>query len=67
MKKLKELLDQVFTPDGEVRACGRAKCKELIVVAQAAHPNIDFGDPDTGKMNVDKFKEIFFSENDSDS
>ena len=61
MEKLQKLLDQVFTPSGNVRNCGRETCKQLIIQASSVYPDIDFGNPDNGMMNVDKFKEIFFS------
>ena len=61
MEKLQKLLDQVFTPSGDVKTCGREACKQLIAQASSAYPGIDFGNPDTGMMNVAKFKEFFFS------
>lgn len=60
-EKLQELLSQVFTPSGNVKACGRETCKDLISLASFFHPDINFGNPDTGMMNVENFRKSFFS------
>lgn len=60
-KRLDELLLKVFTPSGEIKACGRNVCSDLITAAHDCYPHICFGDPDTGMMNVSSFRELFFS------
>lgn len=60
-KSLQELLLLAFTPLGEVRLCGRETCKKLITQASIAYTDIEFGNPNTGMMNVESFREFFFS------
>lgn len=60
MKKLQKLLNQVFTPSGEVKPCGREICIRLIEEASANYPETDFGNPETGFMNEDNFRKVFF-------
>ena len=50
--ELKKLFDEVYTFDGEIRACGRNKCVKLIEAASYLYPHMYLGDTDTGKMQV---------------
>lgn len=61
MNDIKKLYVEVFDENGNVRLCGREKCKELIMVCQLKWPDIDFGDITSGFMNVDNIK--FFVNN----
>lgn len=63
MEELQQQLEQVFTPSGNVKNCGRETCKHLIILASSMYPNYDFGNPDTGMMNVSTFRDVFFSKN----
>lgn len=56
MNNIKELYNEVFDENGNVQLCGREKCKELIMACQLVWPDIDFGDLNSGFMNVDKIK-----------
>ena len=57
-EKLKTLIREVFNSNGEIRPCGREKCKELVSLASQIYPGINFGDPNTGIMNMDTMKEL---------
>lgn len=57
-QNLKSLFDKVYTFDGETRACGRAKCIELIETATKMYPGTYFGDLKTGKMNFWRLLEL---------
>lgn len=57
-EKLKTVITEVFNENGEIRPCGREKCKELISLASQIYPKINFGDPNTGIMNMDAMKEL---------
>ena len=48
-----EKFNKVFNEDGTIKVCGREACKELILACQEASSEpIDFGNPETGMMNV---------------
>lgn len=53
LDNFKTLYNEVFNKNNEVKACGREKCKNLIKLASTIKPNIDFGDENTGFMNID--------------
>ena len=44
--------NNVFDSDFHIMACGRSKTSELINVCESLNPNKDFGDSNTGIMNV---------------
>ncbi|MBR1454839.1 MAG: hypothetical protein IJ593_09410 [Lachnospiraceae bacterium] len=46
------LYREVFTDDNTVKACGREKCKQLIAECNRIKPGTDFGNIETGYMNV---------------
>lgn len=55
-----EQYNKVFDVNGQVKACGREECKNLINMCKVESPNEDFGNPLTGFMNVEniqKFRE----------
>ena len=55
MEKLeifKQQFEKVFDEEGNVKACGREACKELINMCKVQDSQTDFGDPMTGMMNV---------------
>ena len=56
-KKVREQLDRVFTSTGEVKACGKA-----IQAASEFYPGVDFGNLETGIMNLQAFRDYFFSD-----
>lgn len=51
-----ELYNKVFDSDGSVRLCGRETCKKLIEACSNAYPNVNFGDLESGCMNIDNIK-----------
>ena len=48
---------KVFDKDGNILACGRLETKKLIEYMTLKFPNVDFGNYETGMMNVEKIKE----------
>ena len=59
-KRAREQLDRVFTSTGEVKACGRDECRKAIQVASEFYPGVDFGNIETGIMNLQAFHDYFF-------
>ena len=59
MDSLEFLYKVVFDKNGEVRACGRENCKKLSKACMELHPDVDFGNPDTGMMNIENIKKYF--------
>ncbi len=53
LQKINKLYYEVFDTNDKITACGRDKCKSLILACQKLNPQIDFGNADTGMMNVD--------------
>ena len=52
------LYDLVFDKDGNIKACGREVCKELIVLANQIEKNVKHGDETTGMMEVDTIRSL---------
>lgn len=63
MKTFNEAYNDVFDINGEIMACGRDKCKELIHIANKIEPNISHGDIENGYMNVESIKALYNKEN----
>lgn len=59
MSDIKELYSAVFDEHGEIKLCGREACKRLISACLERNPNGDFGDINTGMMNVANIKEFY--------
>lgn len=62
-KKREEFLaayNDVFSPNGDIKACGRKKCMELISICSKCSPSNckSFGDLSTGIMKVSHIKEF---------
>jgi hypothetical protein len=62
-KTYTHMIDEVFNENGEIKSCGRDKCKELIRVAKEFAASgrygddfTDFGNEDTGFLNVKTMK-----------
>ena len=49
---------EVFNADGSIKVCGREACKTLIRSCMAYNPNVDFGNPETGMMNVNNIRQM---------
>jgi hypothetical protein len=54
-----EKYKKVFDEDGEIRLCGREACKDLIMACEEKYAQIDFGNTQTGMMNVENIKKVF--------
>ena len=54
-----EKYKKVFDEDGDIKACGREACKALIRECEDKWPDIDFGNSETGMMNVENIKKMF--------
>lgn len=54
-----EKYERVFDENGNVKACGREACKDLISACEQLKPDVDFGNKDTGVMNVENIKKLF--------
>lgn len=59
MKELLEKYNQVFDEKGEVKLCGRDKCKLLILECEKYdNLNLIYGNSETGMMNIDNIKKL---------
>lgn len=58
MKDFISVYNEVFDTNGEARACGREKCIKLIELAESIKENIDFGNKETGMMNIPNIKNL---------
>lgn len=58
IENLKILMDKVFEPDGSIRPCGRQVCRELITAASNYDQDTNFGDLESGRMNVEAMLEL---------
>ena len=47
------LVSTVFNPDYTVKNCGREACRTLILELQKLDPTLNFGNEETGILNVD--------------
>lgn len=61
-KNVRDQLDRVFTQNGEVKACGRAECRKAIQAASEFYPGVNFGNIETGIMDLQAFQDYFFSD-----
>lgn len=50
--KIKEQMSKVFDEKQQVMPCGRNECMTLIQMFQERFPDVDFGNINTGIMNV---------------
>ena len=57
-EKLREAYDKVFDAQGNVRACGRKACMELIGECEKQDAFTHFGDIATGRMNIEAIKNL---------
>jgi hypothetical protein len=59
---IKKLYNDVFNEDGTVKLCGRNACKALIMACQEKFgDNINFGNTNTGMMNVENIQKYIHS------
>lgn len=58
VKNFIEQFDRVFDKDGNVKACGRDNCKKLISMANEISSEANYGNIQTGMMNVVSMKSL---------
>lgn len=58
MKEFLKLYADVFEEDGSIKICTREKTIALIEKAQELKTGVDFGNTDTGYMQVDAIKNL---------
>lgn len=62
-KKIKDLYFEIFDEKGRVKAVGREKCKELMKILYYIYGDIDFGDLESGFMNIENIRKyVFYTE-----
>lgn len=59
MYDVRSLVFEVIDEHGNMRACGREKCRELILVLKEKYPGVDFGNPETGFVNQKMLYQYF--------
>ena len=59
IKKFKALFSEVFDTNGDVTACGRVKCIEIIKLCSSIDNSKSYGDMDTGFMNIENIKSLY--------
>ena len=52
------LYDLAFDKDGNIQACGRDVCKELIAIANQIEKGVRHGDETTGMMDTEALKKL---------
>ena len=62
VEEIRNQLSKVFTPNGDVKVCGRDECRKAIQIASEICPGVDFGNPETGIMNLQTFHDCFFGD-----
>ena len=50
LQKFHQLYNDVFDKDNNIIACGRERCKQLILLCEKLDSTIDFGNASTGFM-----------------
>ena len=62
MDDLVKIYDEVFDYNGDIKPCGREKCKNLILAfEEISNTKGKFGDANTGMMNTEAIKEYAYS------
>lgn len=52
MENIIKLYNDVFDEYYNVKACGRLACQKLIAAFEELQPDVDFGNKETGFMNI---------------
>lgn len=55
LKKLASAFDAVFDDEGQIKACGRFACMDLISLMKK-HSSKDVGDEKTGNINLETMR-----------
>ena len=56
IEEIKELYNKVFDENGNVTLCGRDASKKLMIALNEIYEAVDFGDLETGFLNVENVK-----------
>ena len=57
---LKDQYEKVFDKEGNIKPCGRVECMKLITLCYALDKSgTDYGNVDTGNMNVENIKKLY--------
>lgn len=54
-----ELYEEVFDAEGNIKACGRDKCKKLMLAAKRLDNRADYGNIETGFMDISELHELY--------
>ena len=58
-EKFKDLYKHIFDVNGDTKACGRVECIRLIILADKVKSGRDYGDKNTGFMNIGNMHELY--------
>ncbi len=59
LKELSSAFDAVFDNEGQIKACGRYACMNLINLMKK-YSSEDVGDEETGRINIETMKNEYF-------
>lgn len=59
INKFISLYNEVIDNNGNIRACGRDKCKELIEISNKIDSNTYYGNNETGMMNIETLRKLY--------
>ena len=51
--EIKELYNEVFDEQGNIKLCGRDTCKKLMRALNEIYEDVNFGDLDAGFLNIE--------------
>lgn len=58
ISKFIKLYNEVIDNNGNIKVCGRDKCKELIEISDKLDKNTYYGNIDTGMLNIEALKAL---------
>ena len=58
ISKFIKLYNEVIDNNGNVKVCGRDKCKELIEISDKIDKNTYYGNINTGMLNIEALKTL---------
>lgn len=54
-----EIYAKVFNDDGSIKNCGRTVCIQLISLAKQLGTDTDYGNVDTGFINIEPMQKLY--------
>lgn len=54
-----EIYAKVFNEDGSIKNCGRTVCIQLISLANQLGTDTDYGNADTGFINIETMQKLY--------